>query len=279
MKTILFPFHDEEAGRTALSTAIEVAKRFESYLEGLLVRGYPHIDFPQGLPVPAEYLSQAAEQWRRFADAARNHFGTIAVQSGLEFGELEGARDGPAVAWREMEGREAQVVGEYGRLFDLIVLGRTTAQTSWQELSEAALFDTGRPVLLAPTNAPQKLGEVVVVAWNASTETARAVALGMPFLVDAAQVIVLSVEEGMLPGPSGNELSRHLLRHGVRASDVTVRASGRNIGEAFLEEAGKLGADLLVKGVFTRSRLRRLIFGDTTQHVLERARIPVLLAH
>jgi hypothetical protein len=96
-------------------------------------------------------------------------------------GELETDAQGPIAGWREMDGREAQVVGEYGRLFDLIIVGRTAGEPAgrWQEVCEAALFETGRPVLLAAPRSPAALGHTVVVAWNGSTETARTVALAM----------------------------------------------------------------------------------------------------
>ena len=36
---------------------------------------------------------------------------------------------------------------------------------------------------------------------------------------------------------------------------------------------------LLVKGAFTQSRLRQMIFGGTTSHILANAELPVLMAH
>ena len=84
---------------------------------------------------------------------------------------------------------------------------------------EAALFESGRPILIAPPAPPDKLGDVVVVAWNGSTETARTIALAMPFLSQAETVVVLSVEEGMVPGPSGAEIAQGLVRNGIAAQD------------------------------------------------------------
>ncbi len=281
MKTLLLPFHDDESGRSALNTAMVVARLFGSYLEGLLVRGYPHIVFPHGMAVAPEYLSAAVGEWRRFADAARSLFMDMTRKSGLPAAELESAVAGPCAGWREVEGREVDIVGERGRLFDLIVLGRTAGDpsTPWHETCEAALFETGRPVLLASRDAPSTIGERIVVAWNGSTETARTVALAMPFLAIAKEVVVLAVEEGMLPGPAASELARHLARNGVAAVARTASAGDRSVGEAILEEAHAADADLLVKGAYTRSRLRQVIFGGTTQHILDRADLPVLLAH
>lgn len=282
MKTVLLPFHDEHAGRTALEAATLIARRFGSFLLGLLVQEGPRMTtFDRGIPVPAEYLSAMARQWREFADAARAHFVAITREKGIAAGEIETEEQGPLAGWREVEGRESEVVGEYGRLFDMIVIGRTKAAATgrWQETCEAALFESGRPVLLASPLPPATMGDAVVVAWNGSTETARTVALSMPMLAAASHVVVLSVEGGMMPGPSGRELAAHLVRNGIAAEAVTVRPDGRSVGEAILMETERLQADLLVKGAYTRSRLRQVIFGGATEHVMRHATLPVLMAH
>jgi len=282
MKTILLPYHDEDAGRTALEVATAVARRFGSFLMGLLVQEAPRISFDQGIPVPAEYLSAYARRWREFADVSRGHFQTMTRQKGMATGELETEEQGPLAGWRELEGRESQVVAEYGRLFDLIVIGRTKAAATalWQETCEAALFESGRPVLLASSEPPADgVGHEIVIAWNGSTETARTVALAMPLLTAASHVVVLSVEGGMVSGPSGRDMASHLSRHGIAAEATTVRQDGRTTGEAILEESRRLHADLLVKGAYTRSRLRQVIFGGATEHVMRHAPVPVLLAH
>lgn len=281
MKTILLPFHDEEAGRTALDVGTLVAQRFGSYLEGLLVQETLQLSFGRGMTVPADYLSEMTRQWRDFADAARERFRSITRDKGMAHGELETEVQGPIAGWREMEGREAQVVGEYGRLFDLIIVGRTSGEPSsrWQEICEAALFETGRPVLLAGPWSPAALGDNVVVAWNGSTETARTVALAMPLLAAATRVLVMSVDVGMMPGPSGRDMAQHLGRNGIAAEAVTVTAGSRTVGETIIRESEEAAADLLVKGAYTRSRLRQVIFGGATEHVIRHSTIPVLLAH
>lgn len=167
------------------------------------------------------------------------------------------------------------------RVFDLIVVGRPEGATTrrWREIRDAALFETGRPVLLAPTEAPITLGGTIVIAWNGSTESARTIAFGMPFLVAAKRVEVLTVAGHTVPGPGGAEVAAHLARHGIAATSRTLKADERPAGEAILDEAGDIAADLVLKGAFTRSRFRQVVFGGTTQHILDYAKIPVLLAH
>lgn len=281
MKTILVPYHDTRSAEAAIASAVLVAHRFGGYLEGLLVREGPHLGFGERFNVPPEYLSDVAKQWRVFADMAREQFIRIVRDRGLPVGELESESDGPVAGWREIEGAEGSVVGEYGRLFDLIVIGRSQDESvaSWQETCESALFESGRPVLVANGRGVERIGDTIVVAWNGSTEAARTVAHAMPFLKEAKRVVVLTVEGGMMPGPHGRDLAAHLSRDGIAAEALTIDPAGLSVGEAIIDEAERQNADLLVKGAFTRSRLRQVIFGGATQHILSYAPLPVLMAH
>jgi hypothetical protein len=151
-----------------------------------------------------------------------------------------------------VDGRESEVVAEHGRLFDLIVIGRTTADkhARWQATCEAALFESGRPVLLAPAQPPKSIGDSVVVAWNGSTETARSVALAMPLLTAASRVVVLSVEGWMIQTlRSGHDEPSCAKRRGGEAE--TVPTSGRTAGEAILEKCWT-SADLGQGRIYTQ---------------------------
>jgi nucleotide-binding universal stress UspA family protein len=101
----------------------------------------------------------------------------------------------------------------------------------------------------------------------------------MPFLLRAQKVTVLTVEGAWVPGPSGAEIAANLQRNGIPATAVEAAAQGRNPGEAMLAEAAKHGADLMVKGAYTQSRLRQMIFGGATSHILAHTEIPVFMAH
>jgi nucleotide-binding universal stress UspA family protein len=172
-------------------------------------------------------------------------------------------------------------IGSYGRVFDLIVLGRPgrAAQNPRMAPLEAALFESGRPVLIAPPPPPEELGRNVLVAWNGSTEQARTNAFAMPLLRGADEVTVLTVEGGMTPGPTGDEVALHLVRNGAPATAVTVAPAGRTTGETILDHAKLRGCDLIVKGAYAQSRLRQMIFGGATRHILAHTTLPVLMAH
>jgi nucleotide-binding universal stress UspA family protein len=148
---------------------------------------------------------------------------------------------------------------------------------------ESALFDSGRPVVIVPPSVPEPasaLGETIVVSWNGSTETARAVSFAMPFLLKARRVVVLAVKGATVEGPSGAEVTATLRLHGVAATALTHKDERRSPGATILAQARELGAHLLVKGgAYTQSRMRELIFGGAIRHILEHAELPVLMAH
>jgi nucleotide-binding universal stress UspA family protein len=280
VKTILIPYHDEEAARVALKTGVLLASHFGSYVEGLLVFGEPIISFVPGTVVEPQYLSRAGAEWRRYAARIRKEFMEVTAAGGLPFAEFAAAGPGPAAGWSEMRGDEAEIVGQRGRVFDLIVVSRpSSASSRWREIHEAALFESARPVLVAPAEIPETVGTSILIAWNGTPETARTVALGMPLLKAADRVEVLSVEDIHMQSPPAAAVVAFLAWHGISATSRTLQPDERPTGEIILDEAGDIGADLIFKGAFTRSRLRQIVFGGTTQHILDYARIPVLLAH
>ena len=281
MKTILLPFYDDDAAEAALDVSVQLSTRFGSYVEGLFVMRPPQIIDGEGIVLADSYLTQLKEEGRRLGDRARARFDDCVARRGLNVGSLTEPAEGTVIGWREMEGLEGQVIGDHGRVFDLVVIGREFGHpwVDWHVMTEAALFESGRPIVLAPERPGDRLGESVVIAWNNSTETARTVAVAMPLLARASTVTIVAVGGWGVPGPSADELCEHLVRNGVSASARTIEPDGRSPGEIVLGECSALGADLLVKGAYTQSRLRQLIFGGATRHIMMNATIPVILAH
>ena len=140
------------------------------------------------------------------------------------------------------------------------------------------LFESGRPCLIAPPTPPRELGDNIVIAWNRSTETALAVAHAMPLLHQAKRVTILTVEGGSVPGPSGEQLANCLKLNGIETQAMTVNPGKRTSGEMILDYSASVGADLLIKGAYTQSRLRQMIFGGATSHILGNATLPVFMA-
>jgi nucleotide-binding universal stress UspA family protein len=212
---------------------------------------------------------------------ARELFRGFMQDRDVTWGVPGGAAEEVSAGWLQELPPGDEAVAQCGRLYDLIVAGRPVSGAPVPRMStlESLVFESGRPVLIAPPTPPEALGEVIVIAWNGSTESARTVALATPFLAQARKIYVLAVEGGSVPGPNAGDLAAHLVRNGLPAEATGVRPEGRSIGEAMLEEAASLDADLLVKGAYTHSRLRQMIFGGATSHILAEADLPVLMAH
>ena len=279
MKTILVPTEHYESMRATLETALLLARRCDSYMEGFALRfgisEFVAVDMAGGFPLEAfrqeglEDEKQARQIFESFMQS-NNVPRAAGTAGGLSYGWLDDAPEGESF------------VGSYGRVFDVIVLGRPDASTMrlHNKALESGMFESGRLVLICPPSPPRQIASNVLIAWNSSTEQARATALAMPLLHMAERVTVLTVTGGAgVPGPSGDQAVGYLRRNGVAAQPMTVELEGRSTGETVLAAASTLGCDLLIKGAYTQSRLRQMIFGGTTQHVLEHAAIPVLLAH
>ncbi|MDP6872797.1 MAG: universal stress protein [Alphaproteobacteria bacterium] len=280
MRTILVPFCDDDRAEAALRTALLVAQTYAGHVEGLHAWRTPQIIAGEGVVFPSESLARLTDESKQFAASAHQRFDRVVKAADSPYRDIGTASDKASCSWREGEGVESEIVGDYGRLFNLIVMGRSELGTSvdWKATLEAALFESGRPILLTPANAPTEIGKHVVIAWNGATETARTLAVGMPFVRDAERVTVLTVEGGFVPGPSAEDVARHLNRNGVETTTMTAAPGRRSIGEAMVEEAAKAGGDMLFKGAFTNSRLRQMIFGGATRDIIGSSALPVLLA-
>jgi len=278
MKTILVPIEDHGVVEPILETALLLGRTFNSYIEGLAITpDYPvvlPVDIAIGVPSPI-----TPENRLEMSRACRERFEAFMVTK-----QIPRAVAGLATlsfSWRQDGLMEDAFLGAYGRVFDVTVLGRPDGARGHTRIStvEAALFETGRPVLIAPPTAPRTLGETVVIAWNRSTETARAVLGATPFLEKARRIVVLELEDWGVPGPSGAELVRFLGMRGLSAEAVMAPDPDNKPGETILSEAMALGCDLLVKGAYTQSRLRQMFFGGATSHILGNTTIPVIMAH
>ncbi|MEN2986988.1 universal stress protein [Tistrella sp. BH-R2-4] len=284
MKTILVPMHGDDGDAVALETAYAVAQHFKSHIEALLIRHDPQILAGDGLVIPSDYLVEMGNRWQSMAERVRKVYDATVARLGIERADIDaaGAALGrPTASWREVSGQEAEVVGHQARLFDLTVVARPDdpARDLWRVTAEAVLFDGGRPVLVTPQAPQSELGRKVLVAWNGSTETAQCVAMAMPWLTTADEVLVLAVRGGMVPGPGAEDLARHLARNGVPAGAKTLDEGERSVAEVIIGEARAMGADLIVKGAYTQSRFRQMIFGGVTNDLLHRSPLPVLFAH
>ena len=279
MKTILVPMEPHEGMGTVLETALLLAKKRGSYIEGFPLR-FGISEFVAVDPAGSIPLESYRQESQEEAAQARKLFESFMQQRGVP--RSSGAGGGLSCGWLDDAPEGESFVGSYGRVFDITVLSRPDANTIGlhNRAIESGLFESGRPILLSPPTPPKDIATNVMIHWNCSTEQARATAFAMPLLLTAQRVTVLTVSGGQaVPGPTAEQLLKHLQHNGIAAKPMTVGLEGKNTGEAILRACRAEGCDLLVKGAFTQSRLRQMIFGGATSHILANAELPVLMAH
>jgi nucleotide-binding universal stress UspA family protein len=286
MKTILVPTESHESMRSALTAALMLARRFDSYIEGFALRfrinEFIAVDMAGAIPLETlreESFDEARRARTLFEAFMREH---AVPRSDAPVASLSSPVASLSCGWLDDAPEGEDFVGSRGRVFDVIVMSRSEPNSIGlhDKAIESGLFDSGRPILIAAPTPLREIGANVLIAWNCSTEQARTTAFAMPLLRKADRITVLHVEGGTaVPGPSAAQATQYLQRNGVNAVLMTVRLEGRSTGEAILATAQSLGCDLLIKGAYTQSRLRQMIFGGATRHILAHATLPVLMAN
>jgi nucleotide-binding universal stress UspA family protein len=268
MKSILVPVDQTESNRSVLTTASLLANRVDGVLEGAALRPI-HVEIVAPDPIVAVTFPPADWNDADFVARARRAFEGACAAPGS-----------PRYRWRAGPSIDDAGLGGLARVYDITVIGRPVSSGTGPRMTtlESVLFDSGQPVLVAPPEPPRTLGENILISWNCSTEQASATSSAMPVLRKAKQVTILTIEGLTVPGPSGAQARDWLAVNGVEAREVTMGNGGKKPGEVLLVEAAKLGADLLIKGAYTQSRLRQMIFGGATSHLLAHSTIPMLMA-
>lgn len=286
-KTILAPVAGAARDDLTLAAALTMARDFDAHVEALFVRlpasaSVPMIGEGVSGAVIEQLMNAAEEEWSRRETTARQAFERAVGEFDVPLHEEPPGPISATAAWREVSGNEDDAVAVAGHLSDLIVLGHQRGDAEDVQLTltlEAALFQGSRPVLLAPSVPGRRIGGVVAIAWNGSAEAARAVAGAMPILEKADAVHILTAATRKTDLSAAESLADYLAWHGILAATKPVELIEASVGAALLMTAEDLGADLLVMGGYTHSRLRQLILGGVTKHMLGHAEMPILMNH
>mgnify|MGYP001282601759 FL=1 len=276
MKSILLPVEANSGIDSAFVCSDLMAQTFTAQVDCVALK--PSIvDFIAPDPVVV-VLPQTGYSEADAIKSARDRFDAFIGSRGSAVGD----RPAHAFNWSGRPPIDDAGLATLSRVYDITVVGRPGVGRAEPRMTtlEAALFESGRPILMAPPIPPKSLGTNVLVHWNASTETSRVIHDGLRLLKHAGRVTLLSVEGNMVPGPKPSDMLGYLAQHGIKGTETFVKPAGKGgAGEAILSEARRIGADLIFKGAYTQSRLRQMIFGGATQHILQHADIPVLLSH
>jgi nucleotide-binding universal stress UspA family protein len=277
------PLIGSELDATPTRKALTIARQFEAHVDGLFVRADPAETLPMlsdGLTggMIGDIVVNKQQDVQRRVVAAEEAFAAECQAAGVPFQDMPAP--GLSARWRDLVGR-AGTVAEEGRTNDLIVFGwRGMREEPFLALAfEAALVDSGRPILMAPEGTPKPLGGVVALAWNATEAAVHAVNAVMPLLRSAGSVHVMVVNTKRTSTVTGKRLERYLNWHGISCTLDLMQSSRGSVGDTLLNTAADMKADLLVMGAYGHSRIRELVMGGVTRHILDKANLPVLLAH
>jgi nucleotide-binding universal stress UspA family protein len=287
IKTILVPATGSDTDAAVFSSALTAARAFGAHLDFLHVRidavatAAAMASEGSSAPLVSGLIDRMEEEADQREQKAKQLFEGFCQRERLVFADTPPSLSAPSAQWFRQIGPEPYWLAEYGRAADLLVVGRPGDGDGVSlDMLEAALLDSGRPLLIPPAASMAGLPETVAIAWKATPEAARAVTAAMPFLSMAKQIVVLTVaeDETTTEEEGTARLVTNFRWHGVPVASRRLQPDAHGAAETLLAAAGE-HAGLLVMGGYGHSRLREWIFGGFTQRVLRDAEIPVLMAH
>ncbi len=284
MKRFLVPMFGDTRDDIALDAANKLAGNKGVHIDARLF-----LRDPSGvIPYVGEGVSAASSQ-RLFEAAhdnlqkreknARERFEAWCERKKIKIGKRIDNGDSSA-DFESVAGRLPYAVVPYARIADINIFARSANidDPDWGDMIQTALFDSGRPTLLVPMVAQKSIAKRIVIAWNGSTEAARAVAMTMPLLHQAEAVFIVTVnDEYNEHDPS--ELASTLKMNGITATPVTTDADHTSVSASLMGKAAKVHSDMIVIGAYSHNRLGEMIFGGVTQNLVDGADIPVLMVH
>lgn len=269
---ILLPITRHGATEACTAAAFGLAERFGAELEVL----HP-------CPAPAERLPYSTELspffFEELIDVGKKQVALERRQAREWFDNVARRHPKAHADLVSIEGPVAPAVSMRAKVSDLTVLPSIAADGDgfWESVRDAALFHSGRPVLVMPTEARGAIGETVVVAWKDSVEAVRAVAAAQPFLAEAKRIRLVTVAERD-QDETATAMADYLRRRGFRAELTELALDSRQVGEVLRDAAAGEGV-LLVMGAYGRWRWREWVFGGATHDILHHTAVPVLMVH
>ena len=259
----------------AAQFAVSIAAAFEAHIAGIAFAYDPVI-----APTVMDGLSAG------WVDAQRAE-NQAAAQAAVDRFEAAAKREGLSAEHRIIEaslGKAASLFGRITRRFDLAVVGQTDPERVLPDdlLIEAALFESGRPVVVVPYIQKEGLKlHRALVCWDGSRSAARAIADSLPFLERGKfiEIVMVAGGSGKTDELPGVDLGEHLARHDLKVEVKRLVAADIDVSNVVLSYAADCGADFIVMGGYGHSRLREFVLGGATRGILQSMTVPVLMAH
>jgi nucleotide-binding universal stress UspA family protein len=273
IKDIVVNLNVGAKANSASDYAISVAAALDAHLTGIIFLYGPIMPVSRAGYVPPE-LEVIERHNEAAVEAARESFTAASTRSGI--------KAEPLTLSASLVSAGDQF-GQIARRFDLAVVGQPEPETNAVEenIIEAALFDSGGPVIVVPyiQKAPLKLDHVMV-CWDGSRAAARAIRDAMPFLrAGRIEVITVTNEPGKEDQIERADMGAHLARHGLNVAIKRVPQGDVDVAAILLSHAADEGVDFIVMGGYGQSRLREFVLGGVTRSMLHTMTVPVLMSH
>ncbi len=283
MKRIFVPLLGETGDRMALDTAGRLAGPSGGHVDAVLLRRDPRDVLPIvgegfGAAMVDEIMAAAETPAKDQEAAAQATFDAWVADSGAEVGDRT-AVDRLTASLETQVGPVPGLERAPSRLADVTVCARggKDGNPDRAALIETAVMDSGRPVVLASEGDAGTIGSNVVVAWNGSAEAARAVSMSMPLLQRAQRVTVVTVDDGDVSADP-QAMTQTLRMNGIAADGVTAVLDRAGVAATLEAEAARQGADLLLIGAYSHSRVREFVLGGVTDDALTEGSVAMMLA-
>lgn len=258
----------------AAEFAVDMARKLEAHVEGLVLTYEPFVPAAEMI-VPPELIDMQRDENDRLSAAAIGRFNELT------------RRNAVSAETRSIEAAAAAAPDTFARVarrFDLSVVSqpRSESQGTDEMFVEAALFGSGRPVLVVPyiQQAGLKLDRVLV-CWDGSRTAARATADALPLLARAKTTEVVTVTDGSASTEEipGIDFAQHLARHGIKVELKRLVRGDIDVADVILSHAADTSTDLIVMGGYGHSRLREFVLGGVTRKFLKSMTAPTLMSH
>ena len=289
IKRILVPLPGSASHTGEIELALSAAKALGAHVQALFITQPPPVTrggvsvSELGRTATVASVNWHAEERERTARDAREVFAQACAAVGIPMLSADDEPGSPlAASWREAEGSYVEIAVQRAAAFDLVVAASGSVMESLMPIAEQSLLQTRRPVLLAPARLQSDLTDGVMIAWDESPECWHAVSAAIPFMHLAKSVRVISVDrDASNRQASQAEVLAYLRCHGIGATaQVVVAPELSSVGDTLLAAGAEHEAGLLVMGAYSHSRLREMLLGGATRHILKNASArPVLLAH
>ena len=267
-KDLLVHIDDSHQCVARLDLAIKLARDYKAHLTGLYVVTH------------TQYTPQSESKKRKVTEAE--------AIFRLKTGEADISAEWLVADWATVGVDMVEILNAHAHQKDLIIVGQTE-QVGQEgdvppDLPERVVLGSGRPVLVVPYAGTFKtLGERVIVAWKAGRASARAINDAFPFLKNAKEVYVLSIQAAgdkqMAERSPDGDICANLKRHNIMAKEEIIPTEGNPVANILMNFAWDHGCDLVVVGAYAQSSSNKLYLGPVAKHLLNNMTLPVLMSH